>query len=352
MFFHKKVIFKIKIKGKRPHPNEIAGSDLDGDMYFILYDESLIDNLTPTEPMNYTFPVNDHNKKDKIELTDIIDFFADYMNFNNVGMIADAHIAHACFSNKKAFDEKSLKFAELFAKAVDAPKTGDKIKIESKDMPKEYPLFLMKNLNSKKKYRNSGNILDKLYIDMKNFLESYVVDKNKIDLFDKDLIIKNGYETFLFEAFLNYYEYYKSLAEILKMNEISSESELLTGNSDEYTGFQKMKHNYDIKEQIEWKLEEIFANIKKKFLDPCGNLKFPSDYEELFNSKIVERAEAHYIICYNFPYYLKKFSTESNQLLNNFYDLANKYKESKIEHSNLDYITYIQINKGIFIENK
>ena len=43
-------------KGKRPHPNECSGSDLDGDNYFVFYDKDLIVNeKNLSEPMNYTF---------------------------------------------------------------------------------------------------------------------------------------------------------------------------------------------------------------------------------------------------------------------------------------------------------
>lgn len=38
---------------RRPHPNECSGSDLDGDLYFVSWDESLIPP-TMEEPMDYT----------------------------------------------------------------------------------------------------------------------------------------------------------------------------------------------------------------------------------------------------------------------------------------------------------
>lgn len=37
----------------RPHPNECSGGDLDGDLYFISWDEDLIPPRTVT-PMDYT----------------------------------------------------------------------------------------------------------------------------------------------------------------------------------------------------------------------------------------------------------------------------------------------------------
>lgn len=37
----------------RPHPNECSGGDLDGDLYFLSWDESLMPCQTVT-PMDYT----------------------------------------------------------------------------------------------------------------------------------------------------------------------------------------------------------------------------------------------------------------------------------------------------------
>lgn len=37
----------------RPHPNEIAGSDLDGDVYYVCWDPRLVPE-EDKEPMDYT----------------------------------------------------------------------------------------------------------------------------------------------------------------------------------------------------------------------------------------------------------------------------------------------------------
>ncbi|CAF4420958.1 unnamed protein product, partial [Rotaria magnacalcarata] len=40
-------------KGHRPHPNEISGSDLDGDEYAVIWDSDLVPLTTNDEPYNY-----------------------------------------------------------------------------------------------------------------------------------------------------------------------------------------------------------------------------------------------------------------------------------------------------------
>lgn len=89
-------------KGPRPHTDEMSGSDLDGDKYFVTWYEKLLPpRRENVDPMDFTSP-------DKIvlsrpvEVSDMIQFVSDYIKNDQLGIIANAHLVHA------DHDEKSM----------------------------------------------------------------------------------------------------------------------------------------------------------------------------------------------------------------------------------------------------
>jgi len=146
-------------KGKTSHPNQMAGGDLDGDDYFIFFDDELVSQIKPID--SYTYPsCNLVIDKSKIEIDDIIDHFVTYNSSNILGKIANLQIAIADQSPSLSNDTTSIKLAELFARAVDAPKTGETIIIPKVliNRVKEFPHFMEKP----NKYK-STSILGKLH---------------------------------------------------------------------------------------------------------------------------------------------------------------------------------------------
>ncbi|KAK9926920.1 hypothetical protein M0R45_024128 [Rubus argutus] len=87
-------------KGERPHPNECSGGDLDGDLFFISWDQNLFPPRT-VPPMDYSARrprIMDHD----VTLEEIQKFFVDYMINDNLGAISTAHLVHSDHEAEKA----------------------------------------------------------------------------------------------------------------------------------------------------------------------------------------------------------------------------------------------------------
>ena len=296
-------------KGKRPHPNECSGSDLDGDYYFVFYDKDLIpkeSNLM--EPMNYIFDFKSLEKKN-IKINDVIDYFAEYINLNNLGLIGDAHLALTDQDNLGAKGKIPMKLAELFSQAVDAPKTGLKIELTEEEQAKKYPHYMGKK---KKKTYISNNILGIIYDNINESISLMANDKELIGIFyDEDLEIK-GWKNYALLALVYYRDYYNEMVNLLIKNEIKGESILLTGNNidNEDSIITKKKHNYDLREKITEDMRclfdqynfcfknaiNIFFSIKNKISPLLSEL----NKEPFYINNLNLFASACYMITYNF----------------------------------------------------
>ncbi|KAF5183893.1 RNA-dependent RNA polymerase, partial [Thalictrum thalictroides] len=129
-------------KGERPRSNECSGGDLDGDLFFVCWDENLIPTHTDT-PMDY-FARRPRILDHVITLEEIQKFFVDYMINDNLGMIATAHLIHADREPEKARSPKCLQLATLHSMAVDYAKNGAPAEMPTVLRPYEYPDFMEK----------------------------------------------------------------------------------------------------------------------------------------------------------------------------------------------------------------
>ena len=110
------------VKGNRPHSTEIAGSDLDGDEYFVCWDEKLI---PPHIGKPYSFPSVEAHPSDKVTRAMMLDYFSSFVN--SVGKIATyfQHWADTIGPGCKQCEE----LGAWFSRSVDAAKTGDVVRI-------------------------------------------------------------------------------------------------------------------------------------------------------------------------------------------------------------------------------
>ena len=112
-------------KGKRPEQHKMSGGDLDGDVYLAIWDQSIIDSLTPdmikTPAIYKKFSDDGNLKSDKIE-----DHIKRYFEKDNLGHLSNLHLA-LCDQLGPNWDkdsEDTVELSRLIGVAVDFAKHG------------------------------------------------------------------------------------------------------------------------------------------------------------------------------------------------------------------------------------
>ncbi|MCL7041819.1 hypothetical protein MKW94_008878 [Papaver nudicaule] len=255
-------------KGERPHPNECSGGDLDGDLYFVCWDENLIPMRNDT-PMDYIARrprIMDHD----VTLEEIQKFFVDYMINDTLGMISTAHLVHADREPEKGRSSKCLELATLHSMAVDFAKTGAPAEMPRVLRPREYPDFMERE--DKAMYPSSG-VLGKLYratLDRKeNSME--LVGQGQYS-YDADLE-ENGFETYLETAEGHRNMYAEKLISLMDYYGAETEEEMLTGNLRELSAYlQRDKRRLgDMKDRIVDSTKNLQKEAKEWFHSSCKN---------------------------------------------------------------------------------
>jgi RNA-dependent RNA polymerase len=363
-------------KGERPHPNESSGSDLDGDDYFVFYDLDLVPEKME-KPMNYDSKPKPLENPGPYTINDVISYFSEYTNYNNLGLISDAHSAFSDKEDGGAKSKISRILAEKFSAAVDAPKTGDKVKLEDDENPKEFPHFMEKNKN---KSYHSKNILGQLYDKSKNFIflrhnEKYLNSSNS-SFYDENLKL-NGWENYAFLALIYYRDYFNEMINMLKKNEINGETVLLTGNNidNENSIFEKKKNNYDIREKIGYEIHYLFFKNQNTFYNAINeflinDIKIKENKineKDLFNISLICKrnlnlfASACYMISYNLledvlnkkinnkpiiDFYCEKFISliNDNLIADDTFESINEISEYESSNIGMDYYENVEMN--------
>ncbi|KAF5748191.1 RNA-dependent RNA polymerase 6-like [Tripterygium wilfordii] len=290
-------------KGERPHTNEASGSDLDGDLYFVTWDEKLVPpSKRSWTPMQYDSAEANLLGR-PVRQQDIIEFFSRNMMDENLGTICNAHVVHADLSENGALDEKCIKLAELAAIAVDFPKTGKIVKLPSHLKPKLYPDFMGKEEFQSYK---STKILGRLY---RNIIDAYDEDATSSKLnsiagdipYDSDLEVSEAAD-FISDAWEKKCSYDVQLNGLLGQYKVKSEEEVVTGFIWSMPNYNSRKRG-DITE----KLKHSYNALKKEFRQEFEkmNLGFELLSDEEKNTLYEQKASAWYQVTYH-PEWVKK----------------------------------------------
>ncbi|KAL5701648.1 RNA-directed RNA polymerase [Ranunculus cassubicifolius] len=285
-------------KGDRPHANEASGSDLDGDLYFVTWDEDLVPpSKRSWPPMDYT-PVEVKTLPRPVNHQDIIEFFTKNMVNENLGVICNAHVVQADRSEYGALDEKCIKLAELAATAVDFPKTGKLVTMPTSLKPKTYPDFMAKEefvtYTSKK-------VLGILYRKIKNAFQedkpssSSILPRSPEGItYDAALEVPCS-EDLIQEAWNQKCLYDGQLNALLGQYRVSTEEEVVSGHI-------WSMPRYDSRKQRELKerLKHAYHALRKEFRKVFDKVDTSEELSSDLKIKMYEqKASAWYQVTYH-----------------------------------------------------
>ncbi|WCJ30286.1 RNA-dependent RNA polymerase 6 [Euphorbia peplus] len=293
-------------KGDRPHTNEASGSDLDGDLYFVTWDQNLIPPGKRSWPPMLYDGAEAKQLSRPVSHQDIIDFFAKNMTNENLGAICNAHVVHADISAYGALDEKCIELAELAATAVDFPKTGKLVTMPSHLKPKMYPDFMGKEEFQTYK---SNKVLGRLYRHVRDGYDDEDPDvANSSELpsdipYDNDLE-KIGSTKYIDDAWTQKCSYDGQLKGLLRQYGVKREEEIVTGHI-----WSMPKHNSRKQGELKERLKHSYSALKKEFRQVFEKMDMDSDFEKLSdeekNSRYEQKASAWYQVSYH-PEWVKK----------------------------------------------
>ncbi|XP_054822404.1 RNA-dependent RNA polymerase 6 [Prosopis cineraria] len=327
-------------KGDRPHTNEASGSDLDGDLYFVTWDENLIPpSKRSWTPMEY---ISQESKLLSRQVTtrDITEFFVRNMVTENLGAICNAHVVHADLSDYGALDENCIALAELAATAVDFPKTGKVVSMPSHLKPKLYPDFMGKQPHQSYK---SKKILGRLYRRIKDaYDEDLDGTSSKHETgdipYDANLEVPGAVE-FIYDAWAQKCCYDGQLNGLLSQYKVEREEEVVTGQIWSMPKYSSRKQG-----ELKERLKHAYSALKKEFRQTFE--KLDSNMEELNDEEkhllYEQKASAWYLVTYH-PEWVKK----SRDLQDKSVDHGNNVMLS-FPWIAVDYLACIKIrNRGV-----
>ncbi|CAG8493686.1 4830_t:CDS:10 [Dentiscutata heterogama] len=285
------------------HLKNCSGGDLDGDEFFVCFDERIFPEIVE-EPMDYSPPKRETLNR-PVEISDIREFFVNFMKNDRIGIIGNLHLVIADYHPEGVYHRRCLKLAELHSKAVDFNKTGVPV-TEKLPVMEEYPDFME---NKTKIEYKSQKILGKLYRNIEvdhpkddpllNYTSDYIVPKKEF--------LAQGYENYLEEAEICRDTYNSEIRSLMKKFRVKTEPEIITTN---LLGFRRVdgRKNQDIRESISGTISYIIHKHRKHFLvglqDNIDNINRNNDNDTYhlhipITNETKAKASAWYYVTYN-----------------------------------------------------
>ncbi|KAK3336183.1 RNA dependent RNA polymerase-domain-containing protein [Cercophora scortea] len=253
---HIRDVVVFPLTGDRDVPGMCSGGDLDGDDFFVIWDERLLPTEWCPPPMDYT-PPEAVQEPGGPTADSLKSFFVLFMKNNNLPLIAHAHLATADFEKDGAKSENCLKLAELHSKAVDYVKTGVPAEWSKKLDPRRWPHFMEKNRLPYKSYKVLGELYDMVQKETFDTKQSYKLP------FDKRILNRYTLDNSLLKKARQVKTRYDiAMRRVMGQLEINTEFEV-------WSAFVLSKPRVGSSYKIQEKAGQESAALKKQYRDLC-----------------------------------------------------------------------------------
>ena len=255
--------------------------------------------------MNYEAPPK-KEESGPITVSHMTKFLSEYIQSDQLGVIDNAHKAHADLEERSVESSLCLTLAELHSLAVDAPKTG-----KWPEMPKEarvttFPDFMMK---SDKPSYPSLKVLGKLYRECRAFKDTISEEVPLQSAQVDPTLLVAEFKRYLEEAEELYDDYKDQLKTLMNLYGIESEAELLTGC------FRKLQNRLgrektEIAEIVNRVLAMIRSTFRKRFFDEFGLDEKRRGGRDVITPAMKQKASAWYYVAYTPAHERKHVATD------------------------------------------
>ncbi|CAI4223122.1 unnamed protein product [Auanema sp. JU1783] len=338
--------------GPRPHPDEMAGSDLDGDEYSVIWDPELMleKNVPAKSYMSQSPKYNKETTKhvdtsnnenvtgpsqpwegSEMDLEKLNSYCADFF-VNVITQDAIGHISNCHLFNADTYHITSKVCESLASKAavsLDFAKTGIPSERLTRNWTKDingnwgppesveyYPDY--SNSRTYRPMYASDRWVGELYREVRK-IEEYIADELKEEpVIEIDhLMVEEGWESYEADATFSFNCYLNEIRSVMISYRIRYESELFSGfvRDNAHKMGEKGTDDqsyYNIKQVIDKRVSNIFRKYRASFFEEFGGYRRYTQskyrYEEstdvlkrnvvIFTPEMKRKASAYYMVAY------------------------------------------------------
>ncbi|OQR95324.1 RNA-dependent RNA polymerase [Thraustotheca clavata] len=249
-------------EGDRPETDKMAGGDLDGDIYFCIWDRSLVPKFDYPAMIPET-PIPNINFCPK-SMEVVGDFFVDYLMNDNLGHIANMHVVICDRFPEGAKSHLAVEFAQAHSIAVDYAKSGIPAEVPRITITIVYPDYMEK---LHKGSYESKKILGQIYrLSKSTRLREPRYSKYRTI---NTKVLQPGFHKYMEGASNCFYHYSNAMYDVGYRYEVESEIELVTGYirqmSRKFCRIKGLKSTEDAIERIRFAVSCVQREYKEIF---------------------------------------------------------------------------------------